>query len=189
MGPRGLPAPRVPEHPLALPSSPCCSDCCSWPGPDSTGAGGPEHPYGTDRGQFIFSTIPVPPAPLLGACTVFFTGALVIPCFSSFSGRSLPCHHRAAKAGKDVTQVRAGIAVTPCSHGIGCGPPLADPLFASAAGIPVSVRLRGPFTWGAAGSIQREGAQDLSHCQGERCPGEGMGQRLQPVCASTGRVP
>lgn len=113
-------------------------------------------------------TSPSAPSPYLQH--PYWEHTLWLPCVShwslsslSSSGRSLPCHHRAAKAGKDVTQVRASVAVTPCSHGVGCGPPLADPLFASAAGVPVSLRLRGPFTRRAAGSIQREGAQDLSH--------------------------
>lgn len=76
MGPQGLPTPQVPKHPLALPSSPCRSDRCCRLGSDSTGARGPEDPHGTDRGHFTFSTIPVPPASLLG------TRTLVILCFS-----------------------------------------------------------------------------------------------------------
>lgn len=139
-------------------------------------------------------TSPSAPSPYLQH--PYWEHALWLSCVShrclsslSSSGRSLPSHHRAAKAGKDVTQVRAGVAVTPCSHGIRFGPPLADPLFASTAGVPFSVRLRGPFTWGASGGIQREGTQDLSHRQGERCPGRGTGQRLQLVCMGTRRVP
>lgn len=194
-GPQELPAPRVPEHPLALPPLPAALTAGpSW-ALTAQGLGA----LGTPMGH-TGVTSPSAPSPYLQH--PYWQHALWLSCVSqwcfgypvflsslSSSGRSLPCHHRAAKAGKDVTQVRAGVAVTPCSHGIRCGPPLTDPLFASAAGVPVSVRLRGPFARGAARSIQREGAQDLSHRQGECCPGKGMGQRLWPVCVSTGRVP
>uniref|UniRef100_A0A663LUP0 Nuclear factor kappa B subunit 2 n=1 Tax=Athene cunicularia TaxID=194338 RepID=A0A663LUP0_ATHCN len=76
MGPQVLPAPREPEHALALSSSCCCFDHCSWLGSDSTGAGGPEDLHGTDRGHLTFSTMP---SILTGSThlgyPVFLTGA------------------------------------------------------------------------------------------------------------------
>lgn len=60
--------------------------------------------------------------------------------------------------------------------------PWSDPLRASTAGLPISVWLRGAVTRRAARSVQREGAQDVPHRQGE-CWGErGFG-----VHAGTGR--
>lgn len=169
--PRGSPLPKCQSILWPFPPLPAAlTAAASW-ALTAQGPGALRTPMGQTG-----VTSPSAPSPYLQH--PYWEHALWLSCVShrclsslSSSGRSLPSHHRAAKAGKDVTQVRAGVAVTPCSHGVKFGPPLADPLFASTAGVPFSVRLRGPFTRGASGGIQREGTQDLSHRQGEHCPG------------------
>lgn len=64
--------------------------------------------------------------------------------------------------------MRAGRAVTAAGHILSAAVRLSSTLL-SAAGLSISVWLRRPFAWGAARSLQREGAQDLSYCQGECC--------------------
>lgn len=74
-----VPVPQVTEHPLALPFSSCCSDCCSQLGCDSTGFGGCEDPHGTNRGHITFGAVPASSASLVRTCSLVFLCFSLVP--------------------------------------------------------------------------------------------------------------